>query len=359
MIFLAQVGKLLDLAPGEKAQVLRELESHCAELREELVALGLSPAAAEEEAEKRMGEPAEVAARIGPIHNSSTWKSAFLSAVPYLVLGLLPFLTSIRSSSPIQFAVLGSLGVGFAVVAGYHLTAGRRSVWLASWLGASFMVVSPISSFCAYRLLPSSAVMMASGLAASGIISLTMIAALWRRREWRRLAILLVVLRLAAVPMWTRDISGSWLMIVAVCMTLVGLVLPLLFALHVFARHECGNAAQASIFLLGVSTLRYTFATLGDAGWFCACVALLVCCVVALARASTVRDKAVAATAAIIVVELWRALRTPNFFGVAHIPGLSGGVSFVLINAVPLVALVLAPFVIEHIGSSRNRASLA
>lgn len=57
MDFLHEVEKKLDLPPGEKAQVMRELESHLLEIEDELTASGMRECEAESEAARRLGDP--------------------------------------------------------------------------------------------------------------------------------------------------------------------------------------------------------------------------------------------------------------------------------------------------------------
>ncbi len=55
MDFLSEVEKQLDLPRDEKARVLRGLQSDYAEVKGELLASGMDPAQAEQEAARRLG----------------------------------------------------------------------------------------------------------------------------------------------------------------------------------------------------------------------------------------------------------------------------------------------------------------
>jgi|GEM_PF-6003458 len=70
--YLEKVAKLLDLAPKQKSEVIKELESHITLTTEELVEQGIPADEARSQAENRMGTPEDVALRINAEYNTAS-----------------------------------------------------------------------------------------------------------------------------------------------------------------------------------------------------------------------------------------------------------------------------------------------
>lgn len=156
MDFLGEVSRRLDVPPGEKEQVLKELASHFRELRDELVKGGMSEAEAETEAAGKMGTPQEIASRLQKVHMRSSWKGVLLTALPVAGMILLSVFWHVfpdyfsSKPWPYPFASFWVLMMmifcaGFTVImtAGVvrELAADRRPVWLTTWLPAAIMGV--------------------------------------------------------------------------------------------------------------------------------------------------------------------------------------------------------------------------
>ncbi|MHB0998707.1 MAG: HAAS signaling domain-containing protein [Armatimonadota bacterium] len=150
MTFLDEVRKKLDLPPAEKEQVMRELESHYHEIEDEAVDSGMNECEAATEAARRLGDPSDIAQRMQTVHCRATWKTAILTALPFLMfvfiatVSFMPVLINNRSLEylyPLStIPVIAILLIGSA----RELKANRRPLWLATWLPAGIMILSAI-----------------------------------------------------------------------------------------------------------------------------------------------------------------------------------------------------------------------
>lgn len=154
MDFLSEVEKKLDLPPGEKAQVMRELRSHYEEIKAELIASGMDADSAEQEASRRLGDPADVASGIQAVYNQATWKSAFLTALPFLGMVLSTALYMLVKL-PAYVPELAITALASVMITGSlrELSAGRRPVWLATWLAVGMTTSIFLIIFAAQQVL--------------------------------------------------------------------------------------------------------------------------------------------------------------------------------------------------------------
>ena len=304
MSYLNEIEKRLDLPPATKQQVLRELASHFAELKAELVESGMEPPQAEREAEKRLGEPADVAARLNAAHNSASWKSALLCAVPFvasITCSALPW-PQVRTPVAVAFTAL------FAAASIRELIKGRRPVWLAPWLaGAMYFSASQVFSVPIIVDNPPSFGASRAMFVLGGILAALSLVAAWRVHVWQRpvlmYSLIVVVIGAFAVIRSEASVAGSLgvvLMLGALAWYPCVVVLLVYFTRCVLEMHPYGNAMQASLFLLAVLTLEVSGTTSGAVA---PAAGELLCAgaIVWMVRAPLRRDKCKAMWAALFL----------------------------------------------------------
>lgn len=240
MIYLDEVSKRLDLSQAEKEQVMRELGSHYVETRDELIEAGMAESEADIEAGKRLGEPGDVAARLNASHNTASWKSAVMCAVPFVIGAGSYMLMALGVGSDAAWIACGSLLMALAFFSTRQLSLGRYSIWLPAWMGASVCAACAIV-FQSSWLLGSS--LEVSTKAATAILVLLFVIASCRVNQWRKLAIGLgFVCFLNYFCTWG-SLAGYW------AGQLSFLVLCVTAARATFELHRYGNPSQASLFL--------------------------------------------------------------------------------------------------------------
>ena len=92
MNWIDRTARHLDLPESTRNHVLEELADHFDQQRTQLLAQGMSEADAEAETERILGAPREVAARLQSVHCRSSWQTALVAAMPFLLFALLPLL---------------------------------------------------------------------------------------------------------------------------------------------------------------------------------------------------------------------------------------------------------------------------
>ncbi len=135
ILFLARIESLLDVPLGIKEQALRELEAHLNDIKSELMDTGMNVEQAEKEAEKRLGDPAAIAASLNAAHASASLKSAIISVVPFVCSAGFILLRN----PGLQMNALALLLAVFSIGSIRELANGRRPVWLATWLAGTFV----------------------------------------------------------------------------------------------------------------------------------------------------------------------------------------------------------------------------
>ena len=314
MDFLSEVEKKLDLPPGEKAQVIRELKSHYEELKGELVASGMDAALAAQETSRKLGDPADVASRLQAIHCRATWRTAALTALPLFVI----FLGSILHF-PLGLALMGNHASRSAIYA-YHvpllvvtalfgliflvgsireLLHNRRPMWLATWLAvgirelvSAVQRLEDLTRYVEGQRMPQVGVFPSVVLQ---ILVLGFLAVMTYRRSTKWFLILggwtvLVEAVYILVPWESFPIGWFMAFIVMANAPLVTAV-----ALGLFARHPYGNTTQASLFLFAFYIGASSF-EVRQLHWSILVANLLppiviVATVLAYARSSTWRQK--------------------------------------------------------------------
>ena len=260
MHILKRIETMLDLPDAEKAEVMRELNSHYEEIRNELLASGMEPARAEEEAGKRLGDPAAVASRLSAVHCVAPWKSAFWAVVPFLPAGFAiarHLLHGVWAQAMLVLLVLSGVLIMAGTVRGFR--SGGRPVWLPIWTAASIsMVYGGINaSFVACRGLACFRFLWAVLPVLYAVLpAVVAIWLCWRLRGWRLVAVLIAVcgiplyILLPVVLYGALPITGMWPY--SGFLSLVIMAVWVMLALRVFALHRCGSAAQAALFLFGM-----------------------------------------------------------------------------------------------------------
>jgi hypothetical protein len=265
MDFIAEVDKKLDLPPAEKAHIMRELKAHYDDLRDEYIEKGMDASQAEKEAARKLGEPEVLASRLQSVHCTATWRTALLSAIPFLgwtVAKLLARTLSqgVQPSHDIRlliFAAVLTLGVVAIFLMGasiLQLVRGRRPVWSATWLAGGLLILGEVVTMAA-RL--SSAhheygpwnlfliVLVIGGVA---------IWAFWSTPKWKWVMPGLVILQLVYFVGLSAGLMQGLKYVITRGDVIVGTLLISMFllipvGLRLFGQHPYGNAPLASLFL--------------------------------------------------------------------------------------------------------------
>lgn len=275
MAFLTEFERKLDIPPAEKTQVMREMRSHYEELREELIASGMDAATAEQEAARRLGDPQDVASRLGTVHCRATWRTALLMVLPFLMALFIHWHSEFISyglkggsaylfvSDPrYVYAQVGSLVILSLIcvlmiaVSARELKHSRRPMWLAVWTGVGLwsLISIPFLSVLLYG----------DGAGQLGIVHLVVssetlalgIGATWISSKWRTAlgaGALIAALAVAITPWAPSDMLVVMLLQAPFIM---------IIARRLFGSHPYGNSAQTSLFLFAfyASSLSYMIA---------------------------------------------------------------------------------------------------
>lgn len=362
MNYLKSVERLLDMSPAEKARVMAELEAHWVDLRDELIASGTNQMLAEQLAERRLGMPEDVAARLSAVHNSATWKSALLAAVPFLApLFLLisqPYIGIITPGVLLMLILFGVLLVGSV----RELAHGRRTIWLASWLGASFSIAMYLPGLLRFAP-PNPAFIKVAHSVMSIIPTMCLVVGIWSNRKWRIPAIALLVFSLCP-PLFITAAQGQSLipMLFMFGAWIAQQMLVVMFAWQIFGRHPYGNAAQTSLFAI----VYCGFANISGLNiWLLVAVIVLKGLLVILfARVSQWQHKLITGLAFGYVFGLqntaktaiWIAQTSPqrDILTLGLIVCATAAV-YAIVFAIPVVA----PFVIERLGRRKDQMQIA
>ena len=314
MDFLSEVEKKLDLPPGEKAQVVRELKSHYEELKGELVAAGMDANLAAQEASRKLGDPADVSSRLQAVHCRATWKTALLTVLPLAAMMIVhisrfPLMQMLLGPHadksvvyPYQMSALiatALFGVIFLAGSIRELLRNRRPMWLATWLAVGFRELGR----SVYGLQELTTWMKGQHIAHAGIPSSTVL--------WLLATGLIAMIIFRRSTKWSL-VLGGWTVLAGVVCILVpwesfavgwsiafsvvaDTPLVMAIALGLFARHPYGNTAQASLFLFAF-TAGTSMVSMRSVEWYVVAADVLptiviVATVLAYARSSTWRQK--------------------------------------------------------------------
>ena len=256
MHFLTRVEKLLDIPPAEKALVMRELRSHYFEAKEELMASGMDSSAAEQEAERRLGEPEDVAARMGPVYNIASWKSALIGLIPYFIAilaGQRIVHVKLFGANIMNYIVSILLGL-IALGTIRELASGRRPIWLTSWLAASIVA-------------PTAVIMMFGGISAfkwirifhtavPSIICLFLVCRSKSKWQIPALVCVMISILLTVISLNRHFDSNNVSTLILILSSLFPMILQIFIALIIFMENRYSNAIQASLFLFATMTIH-------------------------------------------------------------------------------------------------------
>lgn len=256
MDFLKEVEKHLDLPTIKKAEVLKELTAHCAELKEELTTSGLSAGQMDEEIIQRMGKPQEVAARISATHCSTSWKTALLCVVPFVVSMIISLLGSIHSLIPAKVITVCA-GLVFIAFSIREFKRDRRPIWLAVWYAGSLKAA--MGAFLIFKLYPVYSSHYVLTLSISIIALLTLV---WKQRICIGTIIFgalgacmsLYLLKYAIID---GQITNMNVPIMMVLSPLIYSIVLMFYSKLIFQSHRYGSGAQASLFMLSLLGLPF------------------------------------------------------------------------------------------------------
>lgn len=267
MDFLAEIEKLLDMTAADKAEVMRELTAHFEELYDGFVGSGMCASKAQAEAEKHMGTPADIAARLNAAHNSASWRSALLCMVPFAASAIYLSASVLGLDSGGRLALLVTVGVAMLSVSAREFLRRRRPLWLATWFAAGLLCV-PSTLYLIGGSERGLEAHRANAAAVLLLAALTATTAFLVRRYVVGTLATGAVASLCAVyvllgPADLNALKFLPLLTMVVCMV----VLIALLARLIFAAHTYGSAIQATLFLLGVFVLRLADPTHALGNW--------------------------------------------------------------------------------------------
>lgn len=259
MSYLADIAKKLDLAPAEKAEVMRELASHYYDIRDELMAAGMSEAQAEEEADKRIGTPEEVSAQLSAVHSSSTLKSALLAAVPFVGAALIMFVRALTSTR-VSIALLAVFAAVMLAGSIRELWRGMRPIWLGSWLAASIVAMRTITFLLVWPTGYHEGFNQRGAYFTCIGTTAIVVALAWGRPKWRYTAVVLGLLNALAIAMFPSGHlvhTPRLILLLSASLMIIPKAQLVPLAVSVFYLHQYGNLARALLFLAATSTLTF------------------------------------------------------------------------------------------------------
>jgi hypothetical protein len=260
MTYLQRIEALLDMPSGRKAEVLRELESHVDDIRDELVAAGRDPSGTDQEAERRMGSPDDIAPRLNAEYNVAGWKSTMLVVAPFFA-SVISVLFVAFAHPHIRIAPTILLALITVIASVRELILGRRPVWLATWLAAamswSFVLIGHLLPATAKN--PKFTVSILFSIVLTLVFGVAAVSASFVVRKWQWAAIVPFAACCVCATAIFRigPVSVSWVPIVVVILSMP--YFSILLARAVFEIHPYGNGTQAALFILTVFVLGYSF----------------------------------------------------------------------------------------------------
>ncbi len=279
MDFPERVGSLLDMPPGEKETVLRELRSHYDEIRLQLEDEGYPEQIASAKAEARLGTATEIAFTLNREHCVSSWKTAFLTALPFLAVAAREIATrywnlahhwtktlehglvdlSLISASPAYIAMTYALAIILLGGSVREFLRDRRPLWLPVWTAAGFYLLCDGGTTRDHV-----DVLRFSGLA---VLVLAALMGCWQVKRWRKR-----IIGASALVIASAIFGNYWwhppLLALGVLAAALFFVLLFSSAIAVFRNHRYGGHLLASLFLVTWFWLsKPTFFSVG-LNWF-------------------------------------------------------------------------------------------
>ena len=254
--YLQKIEKLLDMPPAEKAEVLRELESHLMDRQEELINSGMEEAQAQSEAEQRIGPPEDVAYRLTAVHNTASWKSALLTALPFLA-SIIILLLSLTKSPLLRLLPLTLVGTIASIVCIREFIRGRRPIWLVTWLPMAVICVYNLAQHLAAMIYGSGIEFKVKTLAGLVLVVITFIVAQVTRKWQNMTSILCIIYCVCTIPILSKEHVETLNAYIVLAAYLVFILMLVMFARSIFEMNRYSNAIQASMFLFAAIILRY------------------------------------------------------------------------------------------------------
>ena len=127
--YVAAICGTVRIDSRDRSSIDRELRSHLEDHKSELRRRGLDEDEARREAIEAFGDPHAIARDLYIVHSQGTWRDAFLTSLPHLLVAML--LTAYFAHSPecaIALVVVAATGILQAV-------SKRAPAWSFSWLG--------------------------------------------------------------------------------------------------------------------------------------------------------------------------------------------------------------------------------
>lgn len=256
MDFLNKTEANLDLAATEKEQIMRELKSHYLDLLDELTVSGMEPALAEQEAARRLGNPKDIASRLNAAHNSASWKSALLCAVPFAASAIFFIASFIKKDTIIPLILIMITAIIMATGTLREIIKGRRPIWLSTWMASALIIqIQIIHKYFNYRLSP---YFHKTCIVEAILFAIIVLILACRTTTWKRFSIitssLTIIVSAYLLCSCSNNIINVFLLLVV---SLLFVVLVILFSRYVFETHIYGNGAKATLFLLSLFVLNY------------------------------------------------------------------------------------------------------
>jgi len=127
--FINTVVTSVRIDSRERKSLAREVRAHLEDSSAELRRLGLEEDEAGRIAVASFGDPQTIATELAAIHSSGTWRDAFLTSLPHLLVALL--LTAYFRNS-VECAIAFGIVTAIAVISAVRQ---KAPVWSFSWLG--------------------------------------------------------------------------------------------------------------------------------------------------------------------------------------------------------------------------------
>ncbi len=143
--YLANLAKQLQLVPGDKDDILKEMKDHLEERTAEMEKAGLSSLEARRRASQQMGRPGAVAGDLYAIHSRGSWRDILLATLPHLLLAAL---FALHLWTEILVLMVAMALFTFIAYRGWKNSGAK---WTYSWLGYSLAAptISWIMAFMA------------------------------------------------------------------------------------------------------------------------------------------------------------------------------------------------------------------